>query len=267
MGNEKDAVYIWDSLKCYADKYTLKRKENDFIIIGSNQALELVWNLFSKGGFSPSMQNCLREIVQKDSELKALTLERMLYFLPELLEKHFLYELVRDEKMPFRTAFHTFTAYVEVLSILSDGKFEIPEKSSYLFLLMKNWAQFAAAARDNVEFPDDEIAQSMVDEMIEYTRLFNLENPRFIIPPERVELLIQTINTYKKMQIQKDYYKPYGKRCQFYDLTEKDKSFIETHGTKWAFCCSTRVPDQIDIYFAEHDQDLPILDNWEDPFF
>jgi hypothetical protein len=212
---EINAIYIWDSLKYYAHKYPVKRKENNFIIKNSNEALRLVWKLFSKGDFSPSIKNCLRGTVQKDSEQKALTLERMLYFLPEFLENHFLYELVGNEKVPLKSAFYTFTAYVEVLSILSDGKFEIPEKSSYLFLLMTKWAQFAPPDRDKVEFLDDEIAQSMVNEMVEYTRLFNLENPQFPIPPERVGMLIQTINTYKKMQLQKDYCKPYGKLCQY----------------------------------------------------
>jgi hypothetical protein len=256
-------AYIWQGLQFFA----ITKKDGSFRFCkNSLQAvIGKLRSLFSDNSFSPCIQKDLLETLPKDSKLKALILERMLYFLPELLEIHFSCE-IDTNKRRISKALATFTAYVEVLSILSGGKFEIPEKSSYSFLLMKNWAQLAPPARDNVEFRDDEIAQAMVDEMIEYTRLFNLENP-LLIPPERVELLIQTINTYKKMQMQKKYDKPYGKLCQFYDLTEKDKSFIETHGTKWAFCCSTRVPDMIDIYFAEHDQKLPILDNWKDPFF
>jgi Pentapeptide repeats (8 copies) len=125
------AEYIWEKLKCFSEKQPCK---SEFKINNSDTAIKLVWTLFSPRLLSEEIQNYLSEIIQTETDnvVKATVFERMMYFAPELLEKHFLHEI--KGKMPINHALFTFRAYWVVLAALSNGENTVPENGEILFV-------------------------------------------------------------------------------------------------------------------------------------
>ncbi len=117
------AEKIWEEIK----KFKATDRTRKHIIDDAGEALKQVWKLFSKKVMSLEVYGYLREHIAQESETdREAVFDRMYHFAPELLERHFLYEITPST--PLKAAMYTFFEYWGVMAALQLRRNTVPEE-------------------------------------------------------------------------------------------------------------------------------------------
>lgn len=131
------AEKIWQTFSTFSLRQTPNNKR--YVIDDPNDVLRLAFRLFSRRILSGEIVAYLAEVISNDHIINNQELAcRLAHFLPDLIEKDFLYEFIlKNDFRPIDSSLNTFYGYWSTLSLLgvSDNFMLDSIKARFVFLL------------------------------------------------------------------------------------------------------------------------------------
>ncbi len=133
------AEYIWIFFK---DTFLEKKRNGDYFIDNWKEALRSISPITAPKMLSQEVTQYLIEVIQNDSNVadkKELT-KRLIYFLPDLLKKNFLYQYDATQNVdyPFNRGLANFYSYWTILSHIKKEEDKVEGLQGDFLSLLKN---------------------------------------------------------------------------------------------------------------------------------